>query len=138
MIGTEDQDKFVRSQRWAVVTSLRRDGSPTNSVVFYALEGDSLIFSTTADRLKTKTLQADPRCAVTVLDEGSPFRFVTIEGTATIVEQNIVPGHIAVNRAMRAAPDWTPPEGYEAGLAAQKRVLIRVQAERVSGVVNRG
>jgi PPOX class probable F420-dependent enzyme len=138
MIGTEDQDKFVRSQRWAVVTSLRRDGSPTNSVVFYALEGDSLIFSTTADRLKTKTLQADPRCAVTVLDEGSPFRFVTIEGPATIVEQDIVPGHIAVNRAMRAAPDWTPPEGYEAGLAAQKRVLIRVQAERVSGVVNRG
>jgi PPOX class probable F420-dependent enzyme len=138
MIGTEDQDKFVRSQRWAVVTSLRRDGSPTNSVVFYALEGDSLIFSTTADRLKTKTLQADPRCAVTVLDEGSPFRFVTIEGPATIVEQDIVPGHIAVNRAMRAAPEWTPPEGYEAGLAAQKRVLIRVQAERVSGVVNRG
>jgi PPOX class probable F420-dependent enzyme len=138
MIGTEDQDKFVRSQRWAVVTSLRRDGSPTNSVVFYALEGDSLIFSTTADRLKTKTLQADPRCAVTVLDEGSPFRFVTIEGPATIVEQDIVPGHIAVNRAMRAAPDWTPPEGYEAGLAAQKRVLFRVQAERVSGVVNRG
>jgi len=138
MIGTEDQDKFVRSQRWAVVTSLRRDGSPTNSVVFYALEGDSLIFSTTADRLKTKTLQADPRCAVTVLDEGSPFRFVTIEGPATIVEQDIVPGHVAVNRAMRAAPDWTPPEGYEAGLAAQKRVLIRVQAERVSGVVNRG
>jgi PPOX class probable F420-dependent enzyme len=138
MIGTEDQDKFVRSQRWAVVTSLRRDGSPTNSVVFYALEGDSLIFSTTADRLKTKTLQADPRCAVTVLDEGSPFRIVTLEGPATIVEQDIVPGHIAVNRAMRAAPDWTPPEGYEAGLAAQKRVLIRVQAERVSGVVNRG
>jgi PPOX class probable F420-dependent enzyme len=138
MIGTEDQDKFVRSQRWAVVTSLRRDGSPTNSVVFYALEGDSLIFSTTADRLKTKTLQADPRCAVTVLDEGSPFRFVTIEGPATIVEKDIVPGHIAVNRAMRAAPDWVPPEGYEAGLAAQKRVLIRVRAERVSGVVNRG
>ena len=138
MIGTEAQDAFVRSQRWAVVTSLRRDGSPTNSVVFYALEGDDLIFSTTADRLKAKTLRADQRCAVTVLDEGSPFRFVTIEGPATIVENDIVPGHIAVNRAMRAAPDWTPPEGYEAGLAAQKRVLVRVKAERVSGVTNRG
>ena len=44
MIGTEEQDAFVRSRRWAVVTSLRRDGSPTNSVVFYALEGDDIIF----------------------------------------------------------------------------------------------
>ena len=137
MIGNEEQDAFVRSQRWAVVTSLRRDGSPTNSVVFYALEGDDLIFSTTSDRLKAKTLRSDPRCAVTVLDEGSPFRFVTVEGSASIVDEDIVPGHIAVNRAMRAQPDWAPPEGYEAGLESQKRVLVRVRPERVSGVVNR-
>jgi len=138
VIGNEDQDKFVRAMKWAVITSLRKDGSPTNSVVFFALDGDDVLFSTTENRLKAKTLSRDPRAAVTVLDEGAPYRFVTIEGRASIERDDIVPGHIAVNRVMRNAPEWQPPEGYEETLRSQKRVIIRVTPERVSGVVNRG
>ena len=138
MIGKPDQDAFVRSMKWAVVTSLRRDGSPTNSVVFYAVDGDDLIFSTTRDRLKAKTLARDPRAALGVLDEGAPYRFLSIEGTAVIEDGDIVPGHITVNRAMRGIPDWDPPAGYLETLRSQGRVIIRVTPERVSGVVSRG
>ncbi len=138
MIGTPEQDALIRELRWAVVTTLRKDGTPSNSVIFYAVDGDELIFSTTKDRVKAKTLKRDPRVAVTVLDEGAPHRFVTIEGTARVVEDDIVPGHVLINRAMRKEPDWEPPEGYVAGLASAGRVLIRVTAERVSGVVRRG
>ncbi len=138
MIGKPDQDAFVRSMKWAVVTSLRRDGSPTNSVVFYAVDGDDLIFSTTRDRLKAKTLARDPRAALCVLDEGAPYRFLSIEGTAVIEDEDIVPGHITVNRAMRGIPDWDPPAGYLETLRSQGRVIIRVTPERVSGVVSRG
>lgn len=138
MIGKPDQDAFVRSMKWAVVTSLRKDGSPTTSVVFYALDGDDLIFSTTKDRLKAKTIINDPRAALTVLDEGAPYRFVSIEGNATVQETDVVPGHIAVNKAMRGLADWQPPDGYEETLRTQGRVIIRVKPERVSGVVNRG
>ena len=138
MIGKPEQDAFVRSMKWASVTTLRKDGSPTTSVVFYALHGDDVLFSTTSDRLKAKTLRNDPRAAVTILDEGSPYRFVSIEGQATVVSDDIVPGHILINRAMRAAPDWQPPEGYAETLKQQGRVIIRVTSQRVSGVVNRG
>ena len=138
MIGKPEHDAFVRAMKWCVVTSLRKDGSPTNSVVFYALDGDDIIFSTTADRLKAKTLSRDPRAAVAILDEGAPYRFVSIEGPATIESDNIIPGHIAINRVMRNAPDWQPPEGYLETLRSQGRVIIRVRPERVSGVVNRG
>lgn len=138
MIGKPDQDAFVRSMKWATVTSLREDGSPTNSVVFYAVDGDDLLFSTTKDRLKAKTLKRDSRAAITVLDEGAPYRYVSIEGTATIEAGNIVPGHIAINKVMRGVVDWQPPDGYAETLKSQGRVIIRVKAERVSGVVNRG
>jgi PPOX class probable F420-dependent enzyme len=137
MIGTPDQDAFINRNRWAVVTSLRKDGSPTNSVIFYAREGDELVFSTTLSRLKAKTLARDPRIAFTVLDEGQPFGFVTVEGTATIQGDDIVPGHIEINKAMRRIDEFTPPDGYEAGLKSAGRVIIRVKAERVSGVTNR-
>lgn len=138
MIGTPAQDAFIRSQRWAVVTTLRPDGSASNSVVFYAIDGDELIFSTTKRRVKARTLKRDPRCSVTVLDEGAPFRFATIEGRATIQEADIVPAHVAVNRAMRADAAWQPKDGYEESLAAEGRVIVRLKADRVSGVVNRG
>ena len=138
MIGTPDQDAFITSNRWAVVTSLRKNGSPTNSVVFYAREGDDLIFSTTLSRIKVKTLMRDPRVAMTVLDEGQPFGFVTVEGTATIQQEDILAGHIVVNRAMRGVTEFTPPEGYVERLKSEGRVLVRIKAERVSGVTNRG
>ncbi len=137
MIGKPEQDEFVRKNKWGVVTTLRQDGSPTNSVIFYALDGDVLFFSTTANRLKTKTLRGDDRIAVTVLDEGAPFGYVTIEGTGEIEDDDIVPGHLAINKAMRGGT-FDPPEGYIEKLKADGRLLIRVHAERVHGVVNRG
>ncbi|MCL4241582.1 MAG: PPOX class F420-dependent oxidoreductase [Dehalococcoidia bacterium] len=138
MIGNAEQDAFIRSMKWCTVTTLRQDGSPSTSVLFFGLDGDELLLSTTKDRLKAKTLQRDPRIAVTVLDEGAPYRYVSIEGTARIDEEDIVPGHVVVNRAMRGVPDWTPPAGYEETLKSQGRVLIRVTPKRVSGVVRRG
>ena len=137
MIGTPEQDAFISANRWAVVTSMRADGTPTNSVIFYAREGDELIFSTTESRLKAKTIRKNPNVAITVLDEGAPFRFITVEGKATIQAEDIVPGHVAVNKAMRRE-EFSPPEGYEAGLKSAGRVLIRLKASRVSGVTNRG
>lgn len=138
MIGKPDQDAFIRSMKSAIVTSLRKDGSPATSLIFYALDGDDLLFSTTADRLKARTLKRDPRVAVTVLDEGAPYRYVSVEGTATVIDGDIVPDHIAINRAMRNQPDWQPPEGWEETLRQQGRVVIRVKPQRVSGVVQRG
>ncbi len=136
MIGTPDQDAFINRNKWAVVTTLRKDGSPTSSVIFYARDGDTLLFSTTNGRLKTKTIRNDNRVSVSVLDEGAPFGYVNIEGTATIEENDIIPGHMAINRAMRGG-DFVPPEGYAERLASEGRVIIRVTAERVSGVTNR-
>jgi PPOX class probable F420-dependent enzyme len=138
MIGTAQQDAFINKNKWGVVTTLRRDGTPSSSVIFFARDGDELVFSTTKSRLKAKTLAHDPRAALCVLDEGAPFGYVTVEGSAMVEEDDIVPMHVVINRAMRGQPDWTPPEGFEARLRGEGRVVVRVQADRVSGVVNRG
>lgn len=138
MLGTPDQDRFISSQKWGVVTTLRKDGSPASSVIFFARDGDELLFSTTKDRLKGRTLARDARIALTVLDEGAPYRFVTVEGTATLHDEDLVAGHTIINRAMRGDPAWQAPEGMLERLQKEQRVVVRVRAERVSGVVNRG
>lgn len=136
MIGNSDQDAFIGANKWAVVTTLRGDGSPSSSVIFYARDGDEIFFSTTEDRLKAKTLEQDPRIAVCVIDEGPPYRYVTVEGRATMQREDMVPAHVAINRAMRGG-DFTPPEGFAERLREQGRLIVRVTPERVSGVTRR-
>jgi PPOX class probable F420-dependent enzyme len=137
MIGNQAQDAFINKNKWGVVTTLRHDGSPTSSVIFYVRDGDDLLFSTTKDRLKAKTVAHDARIAVAVLDEGAPFGYVTVEGTATIEEDDLVARHIMLNKAMRGG-EFTPPEGFEERLRNERRVIIRVRARHVHGVTNRG
>lgn len=136
MIGTAEQDTFLNRNKWAVVTTLRANGSPSSSVIFYARDGDDILFSTTKSRLKAKTLNRDPRITVCALNEGAPYGYVTVEGRATVTEENLVGLHVLINRAMRGS-DFTPPEGFEERLRNEGRVIVRVKAERVSGVTNR-
>lgn len=136
MIGTPAQDAFINRQKWAVATSLRADGSPSSSVVFFAREGDTLIFSTTRDRLKGKTIARDRRVALCVLDEGAPYGYVTVEGNATIEEDDLVAKHVAINRVMRGG-EFVPPPDFEERLVRDGRIIVRLSAVRVSGVTGR-
>ncbi len=138
MIGSPDQDAFINKNKWAVVTTLRKGGTPTSSVIFFYRDGDDLLFSTTRSRLKAKTVANDPRAAICVLDEGAPFGYVTVEGTSTIETDGLVAKHIELNKRMRGVSEFSPPEGFEERLLREGRVIIRLRPNRVSGVTNRG
>ncbi len=136
MIGTAQQDAWLRAHKYAVLTTLRSDGSPTNSVVFCAYDGDTLYFSTMAGRLKARTVAATPRVAVTVLDEGPPHGYVTIEGTAAVQQTGRLDWHRRLMRAIRG-DGWQEPADYAAQLERDGRVIIRVTPQRVHGVIFR-
>ena len=70
----------ARTGKLAVV---RRDGSPHVAPVWVDLDGDDLIFTTSADTLKGKSILRDGRVAVCFDDERPPFSFVTLTGRAT-------------------------------------------------------
>ena len=72
MIGTAEQDAFILGHTFAIVTTLRKDASPTNSAIFVIPDGDDLTFSITEHRLKTRSLQNDPHIALTLADEAPP------------------------------------------------------------------
>jgi PPOX class probable F420-dependent enzyme len=83
----EQIEAFLAAPRHAVVAALRRDGSPQLSPIWYLCEKDRLYFSTLAESAKCRQLRRDPRIALCV-DGGHPdARFVTIYGTAEIVEE---------------------------------------------------
>lgn len=135
MIGTNDAfDQFITDHRWAVITTLRKNGQPTSSWVAYARDGDTIIVSTPGGTLKRKTLEADPRVTICMSTNAEPFNFVTVEGRAEITTEDLV---AQTRKVFQAIEDtgFQEPEDFEGWLEKQKRVIIRIHPERVSGVI---
>ena len=61
----------------------RADGSPHIAPVWVDLDGDQIVFMTSADTIKGKSILRDGRVAVCFDDEQPPFSFVTVSGTTT-------------------------------------------------------
>jgi PPOX class probable F420-dependent enzyme len=69
--------------RTAKLAVVRADGSPHVAPVWVDLDGDDVVFMTSADTIKGKAILRDPRVALCFDDERPPFSFVTIAGTAS-------------------------------------------------------
>ena len=134
MIGKPQFDEFISAHRWAIVTTLRKDGTPSSSMNAYAREGDQLIISTTEDRLKTKTLARDPRITVCVINNAEPFNYVSVEGTCEIQRGDIVAPTKVVFASLKATGYQEPPDVAQ-WIKDQGRVILRVTPARVSGVI---
>jgi hypothetical protein len=70
--------------RTAKLAVVRKDGSPHVAPVWVDLDGDDIVFMTSAETVKGKALLRDPRVALCFDDEKPPFSFVTIRGTVTL------------------------------------------------------
>jgi PPOX class probable F420-dependent enzyme len=68
--------------RTAKLAVVRADGSPHVAPVWVDLDGDDVVFMTSADTLKGKAILRDPRVSLCWDDERPPFAFLTIAGTA--------------------------------------------------------
>lgn len=69
--------------RTAKLAVVRADGSPHVAPVWVDLDGDEVVFMTSADTIKGKAILRDGRVCLCWDDERSPFAFLTIAGTAT-------------------------------------------------------
>jgi PPOX class probable F420-dependent enzyme len=69
--------------RTATLATVRADGSPHVAPVWFALDGDDVVFMTSAETVKGRAILRDGRVGLCIDDERPPFAFVTISGRAT-------------------------------------------------------
>ena len=100
----------------------------------YARDGDQLIISTQAHRLKAKTLASDPRITICVINNAEPFNYVSIEGTCEVQREGILEATRTVFRNL-AATGYPEPPNLEQWMKEQGRVILRITPGRVSGVI---
>ena len=135
MIGNDPRfDQFLTAHRWANLTCLRADGTPVNSLVAYAREGDTLVVSTPGGTFKRRAIARDARVNLCAFSDREPFNFVAVEGRAVIETGDIEQATRAVF-ANIAEHGYSLPPDLPGWLAAQARVIIRIHPVRVSGVI---
>src|SRR4051794_29542859 len=76
---------FVAEHHWGVLVTIKRDGRPQLSNVGYFMDAESGLIrvSVTADRAKTRNLEADPRVGLHVTSKDF-WTWVVVEGTAEL------------------------------------------------------
>ena len=72
--------------RTAKVATSGLGGQPHVMPVWFALDGEELVFTTWGDSVKGRNLRRDPRAAIVVDEEVVPFAFVHIRGHVTLSE----------------------------------------------------
>ncbi len=68
----------------ASLATIRRDGFPHLTEVWFLFDDDELKLSLNTSRLKTRHLRANPECSLLLLDLQNPYRYLEVRGRARI------------------------------------------------------
>jgi PPOX class probable F420-dependent enzyme len=116
---------FLAAPRCAVLSTLGPDGAPRQIVIHYLLDDDHLRINGHRDRRWVANVRRDPRASLIVHDDDDYLHYVSIRGTAALLDE----GDRAVAEAMRQAERYgEDPQSF----AAQPRVSFRIDVERLS------
>jgi len=123
---TDEQQQFLENPYLAVVTTIRSDGSPHNTVVWVDVEDGVPSFNTAYGRAKPKHLEQNPRAAVTVLDPENPYKWVAVDGRAELTTDG------ADAQIDKLSAKYTGNPEYQNRSADEQRVTVRIRPEHVS------
>ena len=128
-----ERDAFLRETRIGKLATLNADGSPTVVPIWFEWDGAEARIFTDRKSLKVARIRRDPRVALSVEEGvGVPERWVTIEGTAAIVEEG------GMELARRLAQRYYSPERCAQALAgwekmAESWVVLRITPRKILG-----
>jgi len=121
--------------RTAKLAVVRADGAPHVAPVWVDLDGDDVVFMTSATTIKGKAILRDPRVSLCWDDERPPFSFVTVAGTATTSADPVELLRWATRIASRYMGADLADE-YGRRNAVPPELVVRVTPSKVTAKVN--
>jgi PPOX class probable F420-dependent enzyme len=129
----EEQREFLKNNRLVIVGIPRKDGAPHMSPVYYVMDGDDILISTTASRFKAKAIHRNPAVSLCILGEQLPFPYLTIYGRGVIEEQGAVEAMMKIGARITGSPvPESARPAVEKRAKDEGRIVLRVTPERTS------
>lgn len=130
---TPDLEAFLDAHVVGVLATQPAAGRARQSVVYYVRDGDRLLASTEATRLKARDVGETGWASLCVLGHEAPFPSATFSGRAEILTEQI--GAATATIAQRFLGLDEPPEPQtDEALAAVGRVILAITIERVASI----
>jgi PPOX class probable F420-dependent enzyme len=124
--------EYLSAPRFAVLATINPSGVAQQTVMWYALDhdqtGDTIMMNTTDTRQKAGNLRRDARVSICVPDG---YRYVTVTGTATLIDDQAVAQRDIRRLAVRYDGEEAGNKQADEFFSKQRRVTIRVPIERV-------
>jgi PPOX class probable F420-dependent enzyme len=121
---TDEQAALLLAANYAVVATLRSDGSSHQTAVWIDCDGRHVLFNITVTRKKYVELQRDPRASVFVFDGDNWYRWVSVSGTTEMTLDGAEEHIHKLSRKYRGR-DYPLRPG-------EQRVIVRLTPERVT------
>ncbi|HEY1511315.1 MAG TPA: PPOX class F420-dependent oxidoreductase [Solirubrobacteraceae bacterium] len=89
MTNLQDQpvQELLERPNHAIVSTFNKDGSILSTVAWVNTEGDALAVNSAVGRRWPANLQRDPRVTLLIPEEGNPYNYVEVRGTATVTRE---------------------------------------------------
>jgi PPOX class probable F420-dependent enzyme len=131
---------FAAARRNGVLVTQKRDGRPQLSNIAYAVVGDVVKISITADRAKYWNLLRNPHASLYVTRDDF-WAYVVLEGDAELSEVATKPDDPGVDELVELYkvvagehPDW---DEYRQAMVDDKRVVVRLKPSHAYGMIDR-
>ena len=117
---TADDLALIDEPHLGFVATVMADGTPQITPVWVDSDGRDLRFNTARGRVKANNVERDPNVAVLVIDEADPYRWVSIRGTAELVDEG------ADEHIDALATKYTGADSFKGRTPGQQRVMVKV------------
>ena len=121
-----------------VLATVRTDGSAHAKPIWFALDGDSLVFNTGDTSVAGRNLVRDPRATLCIEVETPPYTFLIVSGPVEVTTYDEDPEGVR-SWAGRLGARYLGADQEEA-LAARNGVpgelLVRLRIDRVAGAAS--
>jgi len=129
---------FAADRRNALLTTLRTDGRPQQSVIFYLADGDRFTISVTDTRAKTRNLRRDPRAALYVPGD-DVFTWVGFDGHVDLSPVAASPDDAVVDRLVEyyrsANGEHEHWNEYRRSMVDDRRLVATFVATSATGIL---
>jgi PPOX class probable F420-dependent enzyme len=117
---TADDLALIDEPHLGFVATVMADGTPQITPVWVDRDGHDLRFNTARGRVKANNLERDPHVAVLVIDEADPYRWVSIRGTAELLDEG------ADEHIDALATKYTGADSFKGRIPGQQRVIVKI------------
>ena len=119
-LNDPEVSQLLTQPNHAVVSTLNEDGSILSTVVWIDVEDGLPAVNSAVGRRWPTNLQRDPRVTIVVYEQGNPYNFVEIRGTAEGRTEG-ADGHID-----RLAKKFIGADEYPYRQASEQRITFRI------------